>query len=154
ILGIPKVGIQDNFFHLGGDSIKAIQVSSRLFQAGYKLEMKDLFKYPTIAGLSPYIQPVNRIAEQGEVTGNVVLTPIQRWFFEQPTEEPHYFNQSVMLYRQEGYDEQALRRALHQITSHHDALRMVFSLSENGCTAWNRSVEEGEPYHLECFDYN
>ncbi|KYG94634.1 non-ribosomal peptide synthetase, partial [Paenibacillus polymyxa] len=154
ILGIPKVGIQDNFFHLGGDSIKAIQVSSRLFQAGYKLEMKDLFKYPTIAGLSTYIQPVNRIAEQGEVTGNVVLTPIQRWFFEQPTEEPHYFNQSVMLYRQEGYDEQALRRALHQITSHHDALRMVFSLSENGCTAWNRSVEEGEPYHLECFDYN
>ncbi|KAF6627029.1 amino acid adenylation domain-containing protein [Paenibacillus sp. EKM208P] len=154
ILGIPKVGIQDNFFHLGGDSIKAIQVSSRLFQAGYKLEMKDLFKYPTIAGLSTYIQPVNRIAEQGEVTGNVVLTPIQRWFFEQPTGEPHYFNQSVMLYRQEGYDEQALRRALHQITSHHDALRMVFSLSENGCTAWNRSVEEGEPYHLECFDYN
>ncbi|WDZ59801.1 non-ribosomal peptide synthetase [Paenibacillus polymyxa] len=153
ILGIPKVGIQDNFFHLGGDSIKAIQVSSRLFQAGYKLEMKDLFKYPTIAGLSTYIQPVNRIAEQGEVTGNVVLTPIQRWFFEQPTKEPHYFNQSVMLYRQEGYDEQALRRALHQITSHHDALRMVFSLSENGCTAWNRSVEEGEPYHLECFDY-
>ncbi|WP_311083014.1 non-ribosomal peptide synthetase [Paenibacillus polymyxa] len=154
ILGIPKVGIQDNFFHLGGDSIKAIQVSSRLFQAGYKLEMKDLFKYPTIAGLSTYIQPVNRIAEQGEVTGNVMLTPIQRWFFEQPTGEPHYFNQSVMLYRQEGYDEQALRRALHQITSHHDALRMVFSLSENGYTAWNRSVEEGEPYHLECFDYN
>ncbi|MBO3287394.1 non-ribosomal peptide synthetase [Paenibacillus sp. FSL M8-0228] len=154
ILGIPKVGIQDNFFHLGGDSIKAIQVSSRLFQAGYKLEMKDLFKYPTIAGLSTCIQPVNRIAEQGEVTGNVVLTPIQRWFFEQPTGEPHYFNQSVMLYRQEGYDEQALRRALHQITSHHDALRMVFSLSENGCTAWNRSVAEGEPYHLECFDYN
>ncbi|NMP07835.1 non-ribosomal peptide synthetase [Paenibacillus polymyxa] len=153
ILGIQKVGIQDNFFHLGGDSIKAIQVSSRLFQAGYKLEMKDLFKYPTIADLSTYIQPVNRVAEQGEVTGNVVLTPIQRWFFEQPTDEPHYFNQSVMLYRQEGYDEQALRQALHQITTHHDALRMIFRSSENGYTAWNRGVDEGEPYHLECFDY-
>ncbi|KKD52441.1 MULTISPECIES: non-ribosomal peptide synthetase [Paenibacillus] len=153
ILGIQKVGIQDNFFHLGGDSIKAIQVSSRLFQAGYKLEMKDLFKYPTIADLSAYIQPVNRVAEQGEVTGNVVLTPIQRWFFEQPTGEPHYFNQSVMLYRQEGYDEQALRQALHQITTHHDALRMIFRSSENGYTAWNRGVDEGEPYHLECFDY-
>ncbi|MGG4499221.1 amino acid adenylation domain-containing protein [Paenibacillus polymyxa] len=153
ILGIQKVGIQDNFFHLGGDSIKAIQVSSRLFQAGYKLEMKDLFKYPTIADLSTYIQPVNRVAEQGEVTGNVVLTPIQRWFFEQPTGEPHYFNQSVMLYRQEGYDEQALRQALHQITTHHDALRMIFRSSENGHTAWNRGVDEGESYHLECFDY-
>ncbi|KJD42170.1 non-ribosomal peptide synthetase [Paenibacillus terrae] len=153
ILGIQRVGIQDNFFHLGGDSIKAIQVSSRLFQAGYKLEMKDLFKYPTIAGLSKFIQPVNRIAEQGEVTGSVLLTPIQRWFFEQPTAEPHYFNQSVMLYRQEGYDEQALRQALNQITSHHDALRMVFRSSENGYTAWNRGIEEGEPYHLEIFDY-
>ncbi|MDN4080661.1 amino acid adenylation domain-containing protein [Paenibacillus polymyxa] len=153
ILGIQKVGIQDNFFHLGGDSIKAIQVSSRLFQAGYKLEMKDLFKYPTIADLSTYIQPVNRVAEQGEVTGNVVLTPIQRWFFDQPTGEPHYFNQSVMLYRQEGYDEQALRQALHQITTHHDALRMIFRSSENGHTAWNRGVDEGESYHLECFDY-
>ncbi|WP_113050179.1 non-ribosomal peptide synthetase, partial [Paenibacillus polymyxa] len=153
ILGIQKVGIQDNFFHLGGDSIKAIQVSSRLFQAGYKLEMKDLFKYPTIADLSTYIQPVNRVAEQGDVTGNVVLTPIQRWFFEQPTDEPHYFNQSVMLYRQEGYDEQALRQALHQITTHHDALRMIFRSSENGYTAWNRGVDEGESYQLECFDY-
>ncbi|MEC0182799.1 non-ribosomal peptide synthetase [Paenibacillus peoriae] len=157
ILGIQKVGIQDNFFHLGGDSIKAIQVSSRLFQAGYKLEMKDLFKYPTIAGLSTYIQPVNRMAEQGEITGHVLLTPIQRWFFEQPTAEPHYFNQSVMLYRQEGYDEQALRQALEQITTHHDALRMVFrsgeNSGENGHIAWNRSVEEGESYHLESFDY-
>ncbi|MGW8959227.1 amino acid adenylation domain-containing protein [Paenibacillus sp. NPDC055715] len=153
ILGIQRVGIQDNFFHLGGDSIKAIQVSSRLFQAGYKLEMKDLFKYPTIAGLSQWIQPVNRIAEQGEVTGSVLLTPIQRWFFEQSTAEPHYFNQSVMLYRQEGYDEQALRQSLHQITSHHDALRMVFRSSENGYTAWNRGIEEGEPYHLDIFDY-
>ncbi|WP_149094049.1 non-ribosomal peptide synthetase [Paenibacillus terrae] len=153
ILGIQRVGIQDNFFHLGGDSIKAIQVSSRLFQAGYKLEMKDLFKYPTIAGLSTHIQPVNRIAEQGEVTGRVLLTPIQRWFFEQPTAEPHYFNQSVMLYRQEGYAEQALRQALNHLTAHHDALRIVFRSSENGCTAWNRSVEEGETYHLESFDY-
>ncbi|TQR95459.1 amino acid adenylation domain-containing protein [Paenibacillus ottowii] len=153
ILGIQKVGIKDNFFHLGGDSIKAIQVSSRLFQAGYKLEMKDLFKYPTIADLSTYIQPVNRVAEQGEVTGNVVLTPIQRWFFEQPTGEPHYFNQSVMLYRREGYDEQALRQALYQITTHHDALRMIFQSSENGYTARNRGVDEGEPYHLKCFDY-
>ncbi|MBU9709582.1 amino acid adenylation domain-containing protein [Paenibacillus sp. AK121] len=153
ILGIQKVGTQDNFFHLGGDSIKAIQVSSRLFQAGYKLEMKDLFKYPTIAGLSTYIQPVKRVAEQGEVTGHVVLTPIQRWFFEQSTDEPHYFNQSVMLYRQEGYNERALRLALHQITAHHDALRMTFRSSENGYTAWNRGVGEGEPYHLECFDY-
>ncbi|MDY7994344.1 phosphopantetheine-binding protein, partial [Paenibacillus polymyxa] len=56
VLGINQVGMEDNFFELGGDSIKAIQVSSRLFQAGYKVEMKHLFAYPTVAALSPYME--------------------------------------------------------------------------------------------------
>lgn len=165
ILGLQRVGIQDNFFHLGGDSIKAIQVSSRLFQAGHRLEMKDLFKYPTIAELSTHVQPVTQLAEQGEVSGVVRLTPIQRWFFEQQTAEPHHFNQSVMLYRPEGYDEHALRHALQAITTHHDALRIVFHTAnrhsdymvdddhvQGEITAWNRRTEDGEAYHLEVYD--
>lgn len=51
VLGVDQVSITDNFFALGGDSIKALQVSSRLLQAGYKLVMKDLFHYPTISAL-------------------------------------------------------------------------------------------------------
>ncbi|MFS8215895.1 phosphopantetheine-binding protein, partial [Paenibacillus sp. S29] len=53
VLGVPTVGILDNFFDLGGDSIKAIQIVSRAFQAGYKLDMKDLFRYPIVATLAP-----------------------------------------------------------------------------------------------------
>ncbi|MCP3810730.1 phosphopantetheine-binding protein, partial [Paenibacillus sp. Lou8.1] len=53
VLGVPIVGILDNFFDLGGDSIKAIQIVSRAFQAGYKLDMKDLFRYPIVATLAP-----------------------------------------------------------------------------------------------------
>ncbi len=58
VLGVAKVSIMDHFFELGGDSIKSIQISSRLYQAGYKLEMKDLFKYPTIAKLSLMCKPL------------------------------------------------------------------------------------------------
>ncbi|MCQ5457869.1 phosphopantetheine-binding protein [Bacillus paralicheniformis] len=43
VLGIDRIGITDNFFALGGDSIKGIQMASRLQQHGWKLEMKDLF---------------------------------------------------------------------------------------------------------------
>lgn len=50
VLNADRVGVTDHFFELGGDSIKSIQVSSRLHQAGYKLEIRDLFKYPTISG--------------------------------------------------------------------------------------------------------
>ncbi|WP_342006863.1 phosphopantetheine-binding protein, partial [Bacillus subtilis] len=56
VLGVKRIGLLDNFYDLGGDSIKSIQVSSRLFQAGYKVEMKHLLKYPTIAQLSGYVE--------------------------------------------------------------------------------------------------
>ncbi|MFB0847524.1 amino acid adenylation domain-containing protein [Paenibacillus oleatilyticus] len=153
VLGEERIGVTDHFFELGGDSIKAIQVSSRLHQAGYKLEIRDLFKYPSIAQLSLHIQQVGRTADQGEVTGEAVLTPIQRWFFEQPLDDPHHFNQSVMLYQKEGFDEAAIRKVLQKITEHHDALRIVFRRSDNGYAAWNRAIEEGEPYSLEVADF-
>ncbi|QYK69497.1 non-ribosomal peptide synthetase [Paenibacillus sp. S02] len=152
VLGTGRpIGVMDNFFELGGDSIKSIQVSSRLYQAGYKLEIKHLFKYPTVAELSPYLQPVLRRADQGAATGETRLTPIQRWFFEQSFAEPHHFNQAVMLYREEGYDEAALRQAVRKLAEHHDALRLVFRRTESGYAAWNRGIAEsdGELYSLE-----
>ncbi|MEC2165049.1 non-ribosomal peptide synthetase, partial [Bacillus velezensis] len=51
VLGLDQIGVSDNFFTLGGDSIKGIQMASRLNQHGYKLEMKDLFQHPTIEEL-------------------------------------------------------------------------------------------------------
>ncbi|WP_340018591.1 non-ribosomal peptide synthase/polyketide synthase [Paenibacillus sp. FSL H3-0457] len=156
VLGTGRpIGVMDNFFELGGDSIKSIQVSSRLHQAGYKLEIKHLFKYPTVAELSPYLQSVLRRADQGAATGETGLTPIQRWFFEQSFAELHHFNQAVMLYREEGYDEAALRQAVRKLAEHHDALRLVFSRTESGYAAWNRGIAEsdGELYNLEVIDF-
>ncbi|MFC0210898.1 non-ribosomal peptide synthase/polyketide synthase [Paenibacillus chartarius] len=153
VLGTKAIGVLDNFFELGGDSIKSIQVASRLQQAGYKLEIKHLFKYPTVAELSPYVQPVARRADQGEAKGEALLTPIQRWFFGQSFDEPHHYNQSVMLYRPEGYDEAALRQAVRKLAEHHDALRLVFRRTESGYTAYNRGIAEGELYSLDVLDF-
>ncbi|TPG89204.1 amino acid adenylation domain-containing protein [Brevibacillus laterosporus] len=149
VLGSQPIGVLDNYFDLGGDSIKSLQISSRLYQEGYKLELKDLFKYPTVTELSQHIQPVSRIADQGEVKGEARLTPIQSWFFEQKFDDPHHFNQAVMLYRKEGFDETSLRKVMQKITVHHDALRMVFRQTESGYKAWNRGMEEGELFDFE-----
>jgi amino acid adenylation domain-containing protein len=54
VLGIDKIGINDNFFNLGGDSLKIVQVIARL--ASIQLEIKDLFLRPTIMELSEMIQ--------------------------------------------------------------------------------------------------
>jgi len=150
VLGIERVGVLDHFFELGGDSIKSIQVASRLQQAGYKLEIRDLFKYPTIAQLGSHLQRASKVADQGEVSGDVPLTPILGWFFEQQFADAHHYNQSIMLYRREGFNEAAIRNVLQAVTEHHDALRIVFRRNDQGdYTAWNRAIEEGELFHLE-----
>ncbi|WP_139783911.1 non-ribosomal peptide synthetase, partial [Bacillus velezensis] len=105
VLGLDQIGVSDNFFTLGGDSIKGIQMASRLNQHGYKLEMKDLFQHPTIEELVSYVERTEgKQADQGPVEGEAELTPIQRWFFERNFTDKHHWNQSVMLHAKDGFD--------------------------------------------------
>ncbi|MBW4592861.1 MAG: amino acid adenylation domain-containing protein [Brasilonema angustatum HA4187-MV1] len=127
ILRLEKVGIHDNFFELGGDSILSIQIISRANQAGIQIAPKQLFKYQTIAELAAVAGITRSIkAELGLVTGTVVLTPIQQWFFEQKLSEPHYFNQSALLEVPAELTHEQLQQVVQQLLLHHDALRLRF----------------------------
>jgi iturin family lipopeptide synthetase B len=126
VLGKPKVGVKDNFFLSGGDSIKAIQVASRLNGSGYRLDIRDLFETPVLEDLAPRVVPVRRVADQSPVTGAVPLTPIQRHFFATVATAPWHYNQSVMLTAPAGFDPEAVRAVFTKIQEHHDALRMTF----------------------------
>ncbi|QII47587.1 lichenysin non-ribosomal peptide synthetase LicA [Bacillus paralicheniformis] len=143
VLGLDRIGITDNFFALGGDSIKGIQMASRLQQHGWKLEMKDLFQHPTIGELSAYVQAADdQPIDQGPVEGEVTLTPIQRWFFERRFTNEHHWNQSVMLHALSGFDPEAAGKALTKLIEHHDALRMVYQRNGDGIVQYNRGLEE------------
>ncbi|MGW9571720.1 amino acid adenylation domain-containing protein [Paenibacillus terrae] len=153
VLGVERVGTEDNFFALGGDSIKAIQMASRLHKHGWKLEMKDLFRNPTIVQVSPYLEELQgERADQSEVKGEVKPTPVQRWFFEQRFTDRHHWNQSIMLYAEKGFERSRTEAALRALVEHHDALRMVFTETADGVVQYNRGVE-GELFTLEEFDY-
>jgi amino acid adenylation domain-containing protein/non-ribosomal peptide synthase protein (TIGR01720 family) len=132
VLGRDKVGIDDNFFTIGGDSIKAIQVISRMNKAGYRLDLKNLFSSPTISQLAPHLRKSERMGEQGPVSGPVPLTPIQHWFFESNIDDPHHFNQAVTLFSAEGFEEAALKAVFTKIQEHHDALRMTYRKTAAG----------------------
>jgi aryl carrier-like protein len=93
VLGRNTIGINDSFFELGGDSIKAIQVVSGMYQSNYRLEVRDLFQYPTIEELAPRMEIITQTADQGKVCGEISLTPIQQFFFENYKEDRHYYNQ-------------------------------------------------------------
>ncbi len=156
ILGAKTIGIRDNFFELGGDSIKALQVSARMHKHQWKVEIRDLFKNPTIEGLSRYVKPVVRKAYQGIIEGEVFLTPIQKRFFETGSKitEMHHYNQSVMLYKKEGFKEEILKIVFTKIVTHHDVLRMVYAVDENKVIQFNRGVEEEELFNMQVFDFS
>ncbi|MCY7452343.1 condensation domain-containing protein, partial [Bacillus altitudinis] len=145
VLGVSQVGIHDHFFFLGGDSIKGIQMASRLTQEGWKLDMKLLFQYPTIAELRPYIEEADLLtADQSAVEGEVILTPIQRWFFERNFSSQHHWNQSVMLHAANGLDEALVKQVLEQMMTHHDALRLVYPIEEGRIIQRHRGVDEND----------
>src|SRR5689334_3076645 len=97
VLGIEAPGVHDNFFELGGDSILSIQVITRARQAGLAITPRQLFQLPTIAELAA-IAPlaVSAPAQMEDASGEVELTPIQRWFFEQPLENRNFWNQTFL----------------------------------------------------------
>ncbi len=126
VLGI-NVGIDDNFFEMGGDSILSIQIIARANQAGLSLTPRQLFQYQTIAELATVAGTKTQIqAEQGILTGEVPLTPIQHWFFEQSLPEIHHYNQSVLLEVVPNLKPELLEQVWRQLLIHHDGLRLRY----------------------------
>jgi amino acid adenylation domain-containing protein/non-ribosomal peptide synthase protein (TIGR01720 family) len=126
VLGTEKVGIFDNFFELGGDSILSIEVIARANREGLRLNPRQVFQHQTlgelaaVAGTAPA-----READRDLVHGEAPLTPIQHWFFERLPEDPHHWNQAILLEVPRG-EAGVLARAVDLVLAHHDALRLRF----------------------------
>ena len=139
VLGLEQpVGILENFFALGGDSVLSLQVIFRAKQQGLHFTVKQIFQYQTIGHLSEVVQEQAAVvvqAEQGIVSGPAVLTPIQHWFFAQQFVQQQHWNQALLLsvpvQVTAGQWEQALGLLLRQ----HDGLRARFVRQEQGWQA-------------------
>jgi amino acid adenylation domain-containing protein/non-ribosomal peptide synthase protein (TIGR01720 family) len=137
LLGLDRVGIRDNFFALGGDSILSLQVVTRANQAGLHITPRQMFLHQTISELAAAVDgsPAPAV-EQGPVTGPVPLTPIQCWFFAQELVDPQHWNQAVLLELQ-PIAPALLMRAARGLLAHHDALRLRFTRAEAG---WRQHI--------------
>jgi amino acid adenylation domain-containing protein/non-ribosomal peptide synthase protein (TIGR01720 family) len=125
VLKQDRIGIDDNYFELGGDSILSIQIVARARQAGISLDLKQIFVAQTIAVLAESANVAEQYtAEQGLVTGSVPCTPIQHYFFSSVQLDAQHFNQSVLLEVSPDMDPAALQQALASLLEHHDVLRM------------------------------
>ncbi|OHT45880.1 non-ribosomal peptide synthetase [Flavobacterium tructae] len=155
VLKKEGIGIKDNFFTVGGDSIKSIQIVSKLKQHGFALKAGDIISKPKLEDLVPLLQKNDQILDQSEVTGEVILTPIQEFFFSKVRNKifnaPEYYNHTVLLQTQDEVDPQVLESCIDQLVQHHDVLRMAFPEENNTRKQYNKSSTE-ESYTIHFYD--
>ncbi|MEI3773389.1 amino acid adenylation domain-containing protein [Pectobacterium brasiliense] len=127
VLNTP-LGVEDDFFRLGGDSILSIQLTTRLRSAGYVCTVKDVFEAKSVRRLCRVLAQNDRdtgvVAEQGTLEGEFALLPIQRWFMEQPLARPEHWNQAAMI-QLPDVDTERLTTMLQALMAQHDALRLA-----------------------------
>ncbi|MCG8925098.1 amino acid adenylation domain-containing protein [Lentzea sp. CC55] len=147
VLGVGGVGAGDNFFHLGGDSIRAVHLAGKLRERGWTLSLPDLFGAPTPAELGPLLkactgpakrsEPFDLVSEEdrAELPADVVdaypMVAMQMsmiYHMELSDDAGGYHN--VNSYRVAGtLDETALRQAVGDAMNRHPVLRTTLDVS-------------------------
>jgi non-ribosomal peptide synthase protein (TIGR01720 family) len=132
VLVVEQVGIYDNFYELGGDSIKAIQLASRCKTHGIHVRVKDIFNHQTISSIIFHLKNVDvALQETGFLSGKVTLHPVQKHFFERGYEAIDHYNQAILLKISKTITKEPLVFALTELVKQHDALRMQYCKEEN-----------------------
>ncbi|MCM4076612.1 non-ribosomal peptide synthetase [Paractinoplanes hotanensis] len=123
VLGLPRVGADDDFFALGGDSIVSIQLVSRARAAGLAISPRDVFRHKTPEALAREVADEPVVAEDPrDAWGSAPLTPVMRSLFE--VDGPiRGYSQSMLLRAPDGLNAARLTEVLQAVVDRHDVLR-------------------------------
>jgi amino acid adenylation domain-containing protein len=158
VLGVERVGVLENFFAAGGDSMRAVQMAALLRKRGMALTVRDLFEEPTIRGLAARADGAGGAAEAG-IPHHLADLPDAEWsrmraVFPEPFEDvyPATGMQAVMIseYAKDtaragvyhpqqchrltdaSLSTEALRHAIGQVVRRHAIFRTVFTTASDG----------------------
>ncbi|WP_444997366.1 non-ribosomal peptide synthase/polyketide synthase [Aliikangiella sp. IMCC44359] len=133
VLDLKQVGVTDNFFNIGGDSILSIRMISLAKKEGLFFEAKQLFEHQTIRELALQVSHVNKIiAPQTPSQGEQKLLPIQKWLLNGKDQvDMSHYNQSVLLTVPTDFDLNVLKQIISVVYHRHDALRLAFMHNNN-----------------------
>jgi amino acid adenylation domain-containing protein len=139
VLGVERVGVEDNFFDLGGHSLLVTQVVSRARQVfEVELPLRSLFETPTVAGLAATVEQAIRESGGGELQtppliptprgGHLPLSFAQQrlWFLDQLEPGSAAYNIPAAVRLRGALDVDALRRSLDAVAARHESLRTTF----------------------------
>ncbi|MFD1326189.1 amino acid adenylation domain-containing protein, partial [Micromonospora sonneratiae] len=136
-LGLSNVGIRDNFFEVGGDSISWLQIMSRSARAGYRFGARDIFDHQTIEQLAQVLDergslPAAATPARPRGADSAGPTPIQRWFFDTFTDGRHHQNQCQWYELSARCATETVNRAVNRVVTHHDGLLTRFTGGPEG----------------------
>ncbi|ASA21611.1 non-ribosomal peptide synthetase [Paenibacillus donghaensis] len=154
VLGRSEISREDRFFNLGGDSIKAIQISSLLKKQGLQLSAADILDHPLISEMLLLVTDDRSTEPQGPTEGNVPLTPILSWFFSRKLKNQDHYLQSMLLEIREDVTMQTLTNCLREVLRQHDSLRLYFDPTRQQLVYNNTlSVDEFQLHILDLTDF-
>ncbi|MCM4076613.1 amino acid adenylation domain-containing protein [Paractinoplanes hotanensis] len=124
VLGVPGVGIDDDFFALGGDSIVSIQLVLRARAAGLVCTSRLVFEHRTPAALAEVVTELDTAPRErpDDGVGDVPFTPILHWL-DRTGGAIEAFSQSIVLTTPAGATAERLRSVLGLLADRHDLLR-------------------------------
>ncbi|MFI7594872.1 condensation domain-containing protein [Micromonospora sp. NPDC049359] len=146
LLRTNQLGITDDFFASGGDSLLAMQLVARCAAADIHLTPRQLVRHPTVAELAASLGEATATpnAEQGEVHGDAPLTGAQRWFTDVIAPcmgRPALFNHPYYLELARPLPVGLVREAVRRLVAQHDALRLRLTRQADG--SWRQ--RHGDP---------
>ncbi|MBY0289039.1 MAG: amino acid adenylation domain-containing protein, partial [Mycobacteriaceae bacterium] len=132
VLGLERVGVDDSFFDLGGDSLLAMRVAAAV-NAGLNahLPVGALFETPTVAELAPRISAdgdglAPLVAGQRPAVVPLSFAQQRLWFIDQLQGPSPIYNLAVALRLSGQLDAEALGHALSDVVGRHESLRTQF----------------------------
>ncbi|MEU6681014.1 amino acid adenylation domain-containing protein [Streptomyces sp. NPDC046925] len=129
VLGMPRVGIDDHFFDLGGNSLLALRLLSRIRSAlGEGFEIRDLFDAPTVAGLARLTGTARPAltARAGAEDAPLSYAQQRLWFLNRMERGAGTYNIPVAVRLTGTVDPDALAAAFADVADRHESLRTVF----------------------------
>lgn len=149
LLSLTRIGIRDNFFYFGGNSISAYKLTTAIrADLGISIRISDVFLYPTIEELAGYIE-TNTIGNDediiavGEVNNNPVKLSSQQqslWFLDQLYGSlPYHIGVSIPI--KGDISVSLLDKAFHILIQKHSIFRTI--ISEDKSTAFQSLISDG-----------
>ncbi|MCB9230919.1 MAG: amino acid adenylation domain-containing protein [Bacteroidia bacterium] len=135
VLGLQGICIHDNFFDLGGHSLSAARLISRIYkQTLREVNLRDIFSFPTVAGLSQLLQkeakvnfePIPALAEQTHY--RLSAAQQRMWLLNQMEPDSGLYNMPAAFQLEGNVDRERLKNAFAQLLQKHPILRTTYQV--------------------------